>query len=86
MITPEKVIKCAQAIVNSMNLKRGEAVLIRGGTHAQELLEEIGLLCYKQGAVPLINSTSDDFRAKIYESSEEVLKITSKYLLGAVKE
>lgn len=86
MITPEKVIACAQAIVNGMNLKPGEAVLIRGGTHAQELLEEIGLLCYKQGAVPMINATSDDFRAKIYETPEEVLKITPKHLLGAVKE
>lgn len=86
MITREKIVKCAQAIVNGMNLKRGEAVLIRGGTHTQELLEEIGLLCYEQGAVPLINATSDNFRAKIYETPEDTLRITPKHLLAAVKE
>ena len=39
MITKEKIVKCAEAIVNGMNLKKGEAVIIRGGTHTQELLE-----------------------------------------------
>jgi len=41
MITKEKILKCAEAIVTGMNLKTGEAVIVRGGTHTQELLEEI---------------------------------------------
>jgi hypothetical protein len=47
MIARKKTVKCAKTIVNGMNLKQGEAVLILGGIHAQELLEEIGLFRYK---------------------------------------
>ncbi|MCW4019632.1 MAG: aminopeptidase, partial [Candidatus Bathyarchaeota archaeon] len=77
MITKEKIVKCAEAIVTGMNLKRGEAIVIRGGTHAQELLEEVGILCYKKGAQPLIMATSDDYSARIYEEvPAEVLEVT----------
>jgi aminopeptidase len=87
MITREKIVKCAEAIVNGMNLKRGEAVLILGGVHSQELLEEIGLLCYKHSALPLISATSDNYRAGFYEEiPKETLAITPKHLLGAMKE
>ena len=44
MVPHEKIVKCAESIVKGMNLKRGEAIVIRGGVHAQPLLEEIGLL------------------------------------------
>lgn len=37
MVTKEKIVKCAESIVTGMSLKRGEAVVIRGGTHTQEL-------------------------------------------------
>ncbi len=87
MITREKIVKCAESIVTSMNLKRGEAVVIRGGTHTQELLEEIGILCYKKGAQPLIMATTDSYSARVYdEISEETLEITPKHYLGAIKE
>lgn len=87
MITKEKIVKCAEAIVNGMNLKKGEAVLIRGGTHAQELLEEIGILCYKRGASPIISATSDSYSARVYdEIPKESLEITPKHYLGMVKE
>jgi len=87
MITREKIVKCAEAIVNGMNLKRGEAVFVTGGVHSQELLEEIGLFCYKRGAIPLISATSDSFKARIFEEvPKEILAITPKHLLAAVKE
>lgn len=87
MITKEKIVKCAEAIVNGMNLKKGEAVLIRGGTHTQELLEEIGILCYKRGASPIISATSDSYSARVYdEIPKESLEITPKHYLGMVKE
>jgi aminopeptidase len=87
MITREKIVKCAEAIVDSMNLKRGENVFVRGGTHAQELLEEIGYLCYMKGAIPLISATSDNFKARtLTETATEILAITPRHLLAAVKE
>lgn len=86
MITREKIVKCAEAIVTAMNLKKGEAVVIRGGTHTQDLLEEIGLLCYKKGALPRIMATSDSYSARVYaEIPAETLEITPKHYLGAIK-
>jgi len=87
MITHEKIVKCAEAIVNGMNLKQRESVVIRGGTHTQELLEEIGVLCYKKGAHPLIMASSDDYSTRIYsEVPAETLEVTPKHYLAAVKE
>ena len=87
MIIKDKIVKCAEAIVYGMNLKEGEAVIIRGGSHAGELLEEIGISCYKMGAQPLILATSDNYAARIYgEIPKETLETTPKHLLGAVKD
>jgi len=87
LITKEKIVKCAETIVTGMNLKRGEAVVIRGGTHTQELLEEIGILCYKKGAQPMIMATTDNYSARIYdEIPGETLEITPRHYLGAIKE
>jgi aminopeptidase len=87
MITKEKIRKCAAAIVTGMNLKKGEAVIIRGGVHTQQLLEEIGILCYKKSAQPLIMSTTDSFSERVFkEIPKETLKVTPKHYLGAIKE
>ncbi len=87
MITKEKIVKCAESIVTGMNLKRGEAIIIRGGVHTQELLEEIGILCYKKGALPLIMATTDNYSVRVHdEISKETLEITPKHYLGAIKE
>ena len=87
MITREKIAKCAEAVVNGMNLKRGEAVLILGGVHSQAFLEEIGLLCFKRGASPLISATSDNYKVKTFEDVPKgILSITPKHLLAAVKD
>jgi aminopeptidase len=87
MITKEKIEKCAESIVTGMNLKKGEAVLIRGGTYAQDLLEEVGLLCYKKGASPFITATSDNYSVRVFkEVPAEYLEIVPKHYLGAVKE
>jgi len=87
MITKEKIVKCADSIVTAMNLKKREAVIIRGGTHMQGLLEEIGFLCYKKGSLPLIMATSDSYSARVYdEIPVETLEITPKHYFGAIKE
>jgi aminopeptidase len=87
MITREKIAKCAAAVVDGMNLKRGEAVLILGGVYAQDFLEEIGLLCFKRGATPLISATSDSYKARTFEEiPRDILSITPKHLLAAVRD
>jgi len=87
MITRENIAKCAEAIVNGMNLKRGEAVYIVGGVHSQELLEEIGLFCYKHGAIPMISATSDSYKARSFEEvPKEILSMTPRHLLAVVRE
>jgi len=87
LVTKDKIAKCAEAIVNGTSIKKGEAVIIRGGVHAQELLEEIGILCYKRGAHPMIISLSDEYSARVYEEvPTETLEITPKHYLAAVKE
>ena len=79
--------KCAVNIVEGMNLKINESVLIRGGIHSQELLEEIAINCYKKNAHPLIISTSDNFSERVFkEIPVETLKVTPKHYLGLVKE
>lgn len=86
MISKEKIVKCAEAIAHGMNLKEGEAVLIRGGTHLEELLEEIGISCYRKGAHPLIMATSDNYAARVFgEIPKETLETTPKHLLGMIK-
>lgn len=87
MISKEKIEKCAEAMVHGMNLKEGEAIIIRGGAYARELLEEIGIASYRKGAQPLIIATSDNYTARIYgEIPKETLETTPKHYLGAVKE
>jgi aminopeptidase len=87
LISREDLEKCAETIVKGMDLHRGEAVVIQGGSHAQELLEEIGVRCYMIGVHPLIIAPSDDYVARIYkEVSTETLEVTPKHLLGAISE
>ncbi|MEX2721126.1 MAG: aminopeptidase [Candidatus Wukongarchaeota archaeon] len=86
IILKEEMEKCAINIVEGMNLKTNEAVLIRGGTHSQELLEEIAINCYKKNTHPLIVSASDNFSERVYvEIPVETFKVTPKHYLALVK-
>jgi aminopeptidase len=87
MIDTKKIKECAQIIVLGMNMKKDESIVIRGGIHTQELLEEIALESWKKGAQPLIISTSDNYKERMYsEITKEILQITPKHYLGAIKE
>ena len=73
-------------MVDTCNVKRGENVVVRGGTHAQELLEEISLECYRKGALPLIVVTSDRFSKAIYdEIPSTTLSQSPKHYVGMVE-
>ena len=68
MIDREKVELCAENIVNSINIQRkGENVLVKGGTYSQDLLEEIALNVYRNNGIPVIISNSDNYINTIYQ-------------------
>jgi aminopeptidase len=88
-MTPSRrqIIDCAKNMVDTCNVKRGDSVAVRGGVHAQGLLEEISLQCFRKGAVPLIMSTSDRYSKAVYdEIPASVLSTVPKHYLGLVKE
>ncbi len=87
MITRENIEICAKVIVDGMDFQAGNAAIIQGGYHAQELLEEIGVRCYMVGVHPLIIAVSDDYVRRIHNKvPKETLEITPRHLLGAVRE
>ncbi|HIH02031.1 TPA: aminopeptidase [Thermoplasmata archaeon] len=88
-MTPSKkhIKDCAKNMVETCNVRRGDSVSIRGGVHAQALLEEVALECYRKGAAPMILSTSDGYSKRIYdEIPTSVLSRTPKHYVGMVKE
>jgi aminopeptidase len=88
-MTPSKrhIKECAKNMVETCNVKPGDSISIRGGVHAQELLEEIAIECYRKGATPLIMATSDGYSKRVYdEVPASVLSRTPKHYVGMVKE
>ena len=73
-------------MVETCNLKRGENVIIRGGAHTQELLEELSLECYRRGALPIMVVTSDRYSKAVYdEIPSTTLSRTPKHYVGMVE-
>ena len=71
--------KIAKRIVWGQNMKKGESLMIRGGSHEQELLEEIAIITMKQGNDIITGMGSDLLTRRIYnEISENYLKTPSK--------
>lgn len=62
-----------------MNMKEGETLAIRGGTHTQELIEEMALIAAKQGVEVGFRTSSDDFIKRSYK------EIPQKYLARSSK-
>jgi aminopeptidase len=86
MIPRNTILRCARSIVASMNLKRGDGVIIKGGTHAQQLLEDIAFECYRVGALPMIRSSSDDFTCRVMRRiPASTLGQVPKHVIGAVE-
>lgn len=75
MIPKNKIKLCAKNIVNGINMKKeGECIFIKGGTYAQELLEEIGLEVYRKGGLPQISYTTDYYQQSIFQDPEISMK------------
>ena len=86
MIPRNTIARCARSIVASMNLKSGDSVIIRGGVHSQQLLEDIAYECYRAGAIPLITSQSDEYSTRVMRGiPADTLGKTPGHLLGAVE-
>lgn len=61
-ITPFKIKKVASLFIDSLSLENGNFISIKGGLHAQRLLEEIALEGLRNGIHSLIHSTSDYYK------------------------
>ena len=87
MISADKAVRsCARNIVITSNLSPGDGVIVSGGAHAQMLLEEIALECYKKGATPTIVVSSDSYKERMYkETSASNLAREPKQLIGLLK-
>ncbi|MAH43309.1 hypothetical protein CL614_06375 [archaeon] len=71
--------KIAKKVVEAMNMKVGETLAIRGGTHTQDLVEEMALIAAKQGVEVGFRTSSDNFVKRIYK------EVPQKYLARASK-
>lgn len=85
-ITDKKIEECARRLVDTCNVKKGEGVVVMGGAHTQQLLEDIALDCYKRGATPTIVVTSDRYTRRVFEQvSAKNLERVPKQFVGLAK-
>lgn len=85
-IGTRKIRTCARNMVETCNLKRGDNVVIRGGAHTLELLEEVSLECYRKGALPMMIVTSDRYSKAVYkEIPSTTLSKSPKHYVGMVE-
>ncbi|MCD6557963.1 MAG: aminopeptidase [Candidatus Aenigmarchaeota archaeon] len=75
----------AKQITSSMNMKKNETLLIKGGLHQQELVEEIALLSLERGIDVFFSTRSDKFYRAVYDRvPTKFLSTTSKMSLKLV--
>ncbi len=78
--------KIARRIVWGMNMKKGEAVLFKGGSHEQDLIEEMSIMAMKQGNEVMATMGSDNLAKRIYtEIPVGYLRKTSKLSISIMK-
>lgn len=59
----------AENALNSINIGDGDAVLIHGGSHQQEFIEELAIHIVERGGQPFIHMVSDQYMERMFESS-----------------
>jgi aminopeptidase len=78
--------KIAEKIIETMNMKEGQSVVIRSGYHVQDLVEEMALMSMKKGLNPSIATSTDIFSYKaMTETPVKYLKKSSKLSLKMVE-
>jgi aminopeptidase len=74
--------KIARRVIWGMNMKNGESLLLRGGSHEQELMEEMAITAMKQGNDVMTGMGSDNLAERVYsEIPLHYFKKTSKLSL-----
>jgi aminopeptidase len=68
MIDEKIYSKLAEDVVNSIDVSDGDAVLISGGAHMQQFLEEIGIAVARRGGQPFITAVSNDYQKRLLET------------------
>jgi aminopeptidase len=75
--------KLAEDVLNSIDVKDGDAVFITGGTHEQRFLEDIGIAVTKRGGQPFISAVSNDYQKRMLEAcSVQHFKRLPKIMMG----
>ena len=78
--------KIAKRIVWSMNMHKGESLRVNGGSHFQDLLEEIAIQAMKEDVDVTFGVSSDDFTRRVYsEVPIKSLKRTSKISMKMIE-
>ena len=86
MVDEKMYPKLAEDVINSIDVKEGDAVLISGGAHAQKFLEEIGIAVAKRGGQPFITAVSNDYQKRLLEAcTVPQLKQMPKIMMGAAQ-
>ena len=73
-VSPQQPIEINKDIppnINHIIMKCMEKDRTKRYKNSQELLEEIGILCYKKGAQPLILSATDEYSKRVYKEIPE---------------
>ncbi|TFG19286.1 MAG: aminopeptidase [Promethearchaeota archaeon] len=88
MIEREKIKSCAENIVKCVKVSEDDCVYIRGGIYCQELLEEIALNVLRNGGLPHLTSSSDNYAVSIYQDEKiktKTLEKTPKHVLKMIE-
>ncbi|MFQ5979690.1 MAG: aminopeptidase [Candidatus Heimdallarchaeota archaeon] len=80
MVTQQEIRKCSQAIVDCINVKKGDGVVVQGWLHQKEILEEILIGLYERGAIPYLNMSWDRIEQRKMETIDaNILELAPRH-------
>ncbi len=86
MVSSKMFPELAAHVLDTLNVRDGEAIYISGGAHHQEFLEELGIQVARRGGQPFISAVSNDYQKRLLETcSVDQMKRTPKILKGALE-
>lgn len=80
MVTQQEIRKCGQAIVECINVKKGDGIVVQEWLHQTEILEEVIIGLYERGAVPYLNISWDRIEQRKMETIDaDILEIAPRH-------